>query len=79
MASSIINDTSPEAEAVLLKLLCDAPVWRKMELMEQLNQTAINLMMSDIRQQFEGEDNAFLRRKAAERILGREMARLLWE
>lgn len=32
------SDTRPEAEAVLIDLLRQAPPWRKIRMMEQLNQ-----------------------------------------
>jgi hypothetical protein len=33
-----LTDTRPEAEAVLIDLLRQAPPWRKIRMMEQLNQ-----------------------------------------
>jgi hypothetical protein len=73
-----LNDTSAEAEAILIGLLREASVWRKLQLMEELNQTARNLMRSDLRHQFPLADDAALRRKMAARILGNELCAQIW-
>jgi hypothetical protein len=35
--SSLFTDIHPEAEAVLIRLLRDAPSWRKLEMVGQMN------------------------------------------
>jgi hypothetical protein len=37
--SVLFPDTRPEAEAVLIDLLRNAPSWRKLEMIDQLNQS----------------------------------------
>lgn len=69
-----LNDTSPEAEAVLLQLLRQAPISRKMQMMEQLNQMARTVVLAELRRQYPEADEKFLRYKLAERILGTELA-----
>ena len=48
--SSYLSDTQPEAEALLLSLLRQAPAWRKLEMLGQLNQMARTLALSGLRQ-----------------------------
>ena len=74
MEDMIPEDTSPEANAVLLALLRQAPVWRKLQLMEQLNTMLRTLALNGLRQQYPHSDGSQLRRLLAERILGRELA-----
>ena len=69
-----LNDTSPEAEAVLLQLLRQARISRKMQMMEQLNQMARTVVLAELRRQYPEADEKFLRYKLAERILGTELA-----
>lgn len=73
------TDTQPEAEAVLLALLRQAPVWRKLQLMDQLNQMTRSLAMGGLRQQHPAADERELRRLLAERLFGRDVARQLAE
>lgn len=70
-------DTQPEAEAVLLKLLQQTPIWRKLQLMDQLNQMAHSLAISELRQQYPDADDVAQRRFLSERLFGREIARQL--
>lgn len=73
------TDTQPEAEAVLLALLRQTPVWRKLQLMDQLNQMTRSLAMGDLRQQHPAADERELHRMLAERLFGRDVARQLAE
>lgn len=68
------SDTEPEAEAVLLQLLRQAPVWRKWQMMAQLNSMAKSLALSDLRQQCPQATEAELHRRLADRWLGAELA-----
>jgi hypothetical protein len=47
--SALFPDTNPEAEAVLIRFLREAPSWRKLEMVDQLNQSvkllALNLRL----------------------------------
>ena len=40
------RDTTPEAEAVLIRLWRETPAWRKWELMEDLNRAARELALA---------------------------------
>lgn len=49
---TLLSDTSPKTEQVLLELLRQAPIWRKLELMGQLNAMAKSLALNNLRQQY---------------------------
>ncbi len=48
--STLFPDTRPEAERVQIELLRQAPAWRKLEMVGQLNQTVRTLALSGLRQ-----------------------------
>lgn len=70
----MLTDTTPEADAVLLQLLRQAPVWRKLQLMTQLNDMAKMLALSGLRRQYPHATEAELQRLLADRLLGAELA-----
>lgn len=70
----LLSDTQPEAEAVLLRLLRETPVWRKMQLLGQLNQMTRSVALSSLRQQYPHADETQLQRLLADRLLGPELA-----
>lgn len=72
------SDTSPEAEAVLNDLLRQAPVWRKFRALGQLNAMAKVLALSDLRERYPQATEPELRRFLADRILGEELAALVY-
>jgi hypothetical protein len=69
-----LSDTHPEAEQVLIELLRQAPVWRKLELMGQLNAMARSLALNNLRRQYPQATESELRRRLAGRVLGEELA-----
>jgi hypothetical protein len=70
----MLSDTQPEAEQYILERLRQTPVWRKLEMMGQLNETAHNLALEGLREQYPQASNGELRRHLAERLLGPELA-----
>ena len=68
------TDTSPEAEAVLNNLLWEAPAWRKLRALGQLNAMAKALALSGLRELYSQATEAELRRRLADRVLGKELA-----
>ena len=72
--TALFSDTSPEAEAVLIRLLRQAPPWRKLEMVDQLNQSVKLLALAGLRQRFPQEDDERIRRRLADLLLGEEMA-----
>jgi hypothetical protein len=60
---TLLSDTSPEAEQVLIELLRQAPIWRKLELMGQLNAMAKSLTLNNLRRQYPHASEEKLRRQ----------------
>jgi hypothetical protein len=72
--STLFPDTDPEAEKVLIELLRNAPPWRKLEMVDQLNQSVKILVLSGLRSRFPHDKPEKLRRRLAELLLGPELA-----
>jgi hypothetical protein len=72
--STLFPDTRPEAEAVLIRLLREAPPWRKLEMVDQLNQSVKLLALAGLRQRYPDETEVQLRRRLAGLLLGAELA-----
>jgi hypothetical protein len=72
--SRYLTDTRPEAEAVLIELLRQAPPWRKIRMMEQLNQQMRALSLAGVRARHPDADEAEIRRRVAELWLGPALA-----
>lgn len=72
--STLFPDTQIEAEAVLIRLLRNAPSWRKLEMVDQLNQSVKLLALMGLRQRFPKDNEARLRRRLAGLLLGEELA-----
>lgn len=67
-------DTPPEVEAILFKMWRDTPAWRKLQLMESLNNTGRALALAGLRRRFPNADQAELRRRLATILLGEDLA-----
>jgi hypothetical protein len=72
--TQVFPDTSPETERVLFAMLRDMPPWRKLEMVAQLNQTVRALALSGLRGRYPQADDAELRRRLADLMLGTELA-----
>ncbi len=46
--SALFPDTRPEAEAVLIRLLQEAPPWRKLEMVGQMNEAVKTMMFNGL-------------------------------
>jgi len=71
---ALFPDTHPEAEAVLIRLLREAPPWRKLEMVEQSNQAVKLLALTGLRQRYPNEKEGQLHRRLAGLLLGEELA-----
>ncbi|NCF66071.1 MAG: hypothetical protein GWP61_08850 [Chloroflexi bacterium] len=69
-----ITDTHPEAERVLTMLLRQAPVWRKLQMLGELNHTANQLALEGLRDIYPQATEAELQRHLADLLLGPELA-----
>lgn len=72
--NQLFPDTHPEAERVLLQLLRQAPPWRKLEMVAQMNETVRTLALSGLRQRYPRASADELRRRLADALLGPELA-----
>lgn len=72
--SALFSDTSPEAERVLIELWRQAPAWRKLHMVGQMNATVRTLALSGLRQRHPQASEAELRRRLADLLLGPELA-----
>jgi hypothetical protein len=71
---TLAEDTSPEAERVLIQLLREASPARKMEMVLSANRTARMLAMAGLRERYPDESPERLRRRLADLWLGPELA-----
>lgn len=72
--SVLFPDVRPDAERVQLALLRQAPPWRKLALLAQLNVAAHELALNGLRQRFPQAGPAELQRRLADLVLGPELA-----
>lgn len=72
--STLSLDTRPETEEVQIELFRQAPAWRKLEMVGQLNQMLRTLALSGLRQRYPQATPGELRRRLADLLLGSELA-----
>ena len=70
----MVSDTTAEAEQVLVEMLRQAPIWRKLEMMGQLNAMAKSVALNNVRRQYPEATENELRRLLADRLLGPDLA-----
>ena len=70
----IISDTNPNAEAVLIALLRQAPAWRKFKMVGDLNATVKQFALAGIRQRHPHATEQEVNRHLADLLLGEELA-----
>jgi hypothetical protein len=67
-------DTSPEVEAIQFRFFREAPPWRKLQMVDELNQLALDLAMSGVRLRYPNATPQEQRRYLADIVLGSELA-----
>ena len=72
--SALFPDTRPEAEEVLIHLLRQAPPWRKLEMVNQLNQSIILLALAGLHERYPNTSEGQIRRHLADLLLGEGLA-----
>lgn len=72
--SVLYPDTHPEAEEVLIELLRQAPSWRKLQMVGEMNEAVKILAMSGLRVRYPDDSPEKLRRRLADILLGPELA-----
>jgi hypothetical protein len=76
--SALFPDTRPEAKALLIRLLREQPSWRKLEMVDQLNQSVKLLALAGLRQRYPDDSDEQLHRRLADLLLGDELALKIW-
>ncbi|MCU0500310.1 MAG: hypothetical protein MUC51_00840 [Anaerolineae bacterium] len=69
-----LSDTSPEAERVLIDLMRQTPVWRRLEIVAEMNETVKLLILSGLHQRHPDATPDELRRRMADILLGPQLA-----
>ena len=72
--TTLSPDTHPDAERVQIELLRQAPAWRKLHMVAQMNSTLRTLALSGLRQRYPDASPDELRRRLADLWLGPELA-----
>jgi hypothetical protein len=70
----LYSDTGLKAESVQIELLRRAPVWRKIQMVAQLNETVGTLALCGLRQRYADASPQALRRLLADLVLGESLA-----
>ncbi len=76
--STIFPDTHPKMEALQIELWRQASPTQKMNMLAQLNASARLLALAGLRACFPQADEAELRRKLADLLLGKDLAQKVY-
>lgn len=76
--TTLYPDTHPKMEALQIQLWQQASPTRKMNMLAQLNASARMLALAGLRIRYPQADEAELRRKLADLLLGEELARKVY-
>jgi hypothetical protein len=69
---TVLSNTSTDAEEVLVGLLRTAPVWKRLKMLEDLNESLRALAIADLRRRYPGANQEELKKRLAVRLLKRE-------
>ena len=69
-----LSDTHPAVERFQIELMRQAPSWRKLALVGELNRTVKELALVGLRQRYPQASEGELRRRLADLVLGPELA-----
>jgi hypothetical protein len=72
--TALYEDTRPEIERLQIEKMRQAPAWRKLAMVGELNQTVRTLALSGLRQRNPLASPETLRRMLADLLLGGELA-----
>ena len=69
---TVLPETSIDAEEVLIKLVRQAPVWRRLRMVADLNESLETLAMADLRRCYPAAGELELKKRLAARLLPRD-------
>jgi hypothetical protein len=72
--SALFPDTHPDAEAVLIRMLREAPPWSKLEMVVLLNESVRLLAQTGLRQRLPEENDDQIRTRLADLLIEEELA-----
>ena len=73
--SALYSDTDPRIEQMQIELIRRMPAWRKMSMVDGLNEAVKNLALTGIRQRNPTATQEQVHRMLADLMLGEELAR----
>ena len=76
---ALSSDTHPKAEQIQIEIIRKMPSWKKFAIVDDLNETLRVLAVSGIRQQYPNATLPQIKRMLAERMLGAELARRVYD
>lgn len=71
---TVPSDLSTQAEALLTEQRRQTPIWRKLEMVGEMNEMLERMALGDLRRRFPNDPEPMLRRRLAERRLGPDLA-----
>ncbi len=77
--SALFPDTHPKMEALQIELIRRMPSWKKIAMVDSLNETVKSLALGGIRQRHPEATPEQIRRVLAETMLGAELARKVYD
>lgn len=72
--STLSADTSPRAEKIQIEIIRRMPPWKKLALVDDLNETVKAFAISGLKQRHPDASSEQIRRMLAELMLGAELA-----
>lgn len=76
--NSLVQDTAPEAEAVLVRGMRAMPAWKKLRRVTEMNQLVQHLALSDITRRHPHASERELSLRLASRWLSADIMRRVW-
>ena len=77
--SVLFPDTDPKMEAIQIQLIRRMPSWKKISILEGLNETVKTLAVSGIKERYPHATPQQVHRMLAELMLGADLARKVYD
>ena len=77
--TALYSDTHPKMEALQIEIIRRMPAWKKIAIVDDLNETIKTLAISGIKQRHPNATPEQARRMLAEMMLGEELARKVYD
>lgn len=77
--SALFSDTHPKMEALQIQFIRRMPAWKKVAIVDDLNETVKTLAISGIKQRHPEAAPEQIRRMLADLMLGAELARKVYD